>query len=70
MAKAKTQKRTAQHLEKAATDSSWKQGDLLELAIESLTDSGDGLGRWGSRVVLVNDTVTGESGEVRRTGAK
>ena len=70
MAKAKTQKRTAQHLEKAATDSSWKQGDLLELAIESLTDSGDGLGRWGSRVVLVPDTVPGDRVEVRLTEAK
>ncbi|MEM6502411.1 MAG: 23S rRNA (uracil(1939)-C(5))-methyltransferase RlmD [Cyanobacteria bacterium P01_C01_bin.89] len=69
MARAKTKKRTK---DSATSDigSSWKQGELLELAIESLADSGDGLGRWGDRVVFVPDTVPGDRVEVRLTVAK
>ncbi|MEM1204805.1 MAG: TRAM domain-containing protein [Acidobacteriota bacterium] len=52
------------------TQRPWKQGDLLELAIESLTDSGDGLGRWGDRVVFVPDTVPGDRVEARLLVAK
>ncbi|WP_338429696.1 23S rRNA (uracil(1939)-C(5))-methyltransferase RlmD [Synechococcus elongatus] len=38
----------------------WRQGDRLTLTIESLCDSGDGLGRAEGRVVFVPDTVPGD----------
>jgi 23S rRNA (uracil1939-C5)-methyltransferase len=38
----------------------WRQGELVEITISDLSDSGDGVGRLGQRVVFVPDTVTGD----------
>jgi 23S rRNA (uracil1939-C5)-methyltransferase len=38
----------------------YKQGDLVELEITDLNDGGEGVGRAGSLVVFVPDTVTGD----------
>ncbi len=38
----------------------WRQGDRVELTIESLSDSGDGVGRVNELVVFVPDTVPGD----------
>jgi 23S rRNA (uracil1939-C5)-methyltransferase len=38
----------------------WRQGELVEVIITDLSDSGDGVGRFGQRVVFVPDTVTGD----------
>jgi 23S rRNA (uracil1939-C5)-methyltransferase len=43
----------------------WQQGDLVEVTITDLSDSGDGVGRGGQRVVFVPDTVTGDRVRVR-----
>jgi len=41
-------------------DDLWKQGRLVEVAITDLSDTGDGVGRFGERVVFVPDTVVGD----------
>ncbi|MEA5573389.1 23S rRNA (uracil(1939)-C(5))-methyltransferase RlmD [Calothrix sp. UHCC 0171] len=38
----------------------WQQGELIEVEITDLTDTGDGVGRSGERVVFVPDTVPGD----------
>lgn len=38
----------------------WRQGDRVELTIETLSDSGDGVGRVNDLVVFVPDTVPGD----------
>ncbi len=38
----------------------WQQGQLIEVRIDSLSNSGDGVGRWQDRVVFVPDTVPGD----------
>ncbi|HLP87932.1 MAG TPA: 23S rRNA (uracil(1939)-C(5))-methyltransferase RlmD [Nostocaceae cyanobacterium] len=38
----------------------WQQGELIEVEITDLTDTGDGVGRWEQRVVFVPDTVPGD----------
>ncbi|NEP26925.1 23S rRNA (uracil(1939)-C(5))-methyltransferase RlmD, partial [Moorena sp. SIO3I6] len=43
----------------------WQQGQLIEVMITDLSDSGDGVGRLGNRVVFVPDTVTGDKALVR-----
>jgi 23S rRNA (uracil1939-C5)-methyltransferase len=43
----------------------WRQGELVEVLITDLSDRGDGVGRAGSRVVFVPDTVTGDRAVVR-----
>ncbi|WP_299415656.1 23S rRNA (uracil(1939)-C(5))-methyltransferase RlmD [Acaryochloris sp. IP29b_bin.148] len=42
--------------------STWKQGNLLELEITDLSPNGDGVGRWGEqqRVIFVPNTVPGD----------
>ncbi|MGB3509854.1 MAG: 23S rRNA (uracil(1939)-C(5))-methyltransferase RlmD [Microcoleaceae cyanobacterium] len=45
--------------EKLST-SAWQQGQLVEITITDLTDSGDGVGRYGQQVVFVPDTVPGD----------
>jgi 23S rRNA (uracil1939-C5)-methyltransferase len=45
--------------------SEWRQGQLVEVTITDLSDSGDGVGRFGQRVVFVPDTVTGDRVQVR-----
>lgn len=43
----------------------WQQGQLVEVLINDLSDSGDGVGRWGERVVFVPDSVPGDRALVR-----
>ncbi|AKG21847.1 23S rRNA (uracil(1939)-C(5))-methyltransferase RlmD [Calothrix sp. 336/3] len=43
----------------------WQQGELIELTIADLSDTGDGVGRWEERVVFVPDTVPGDRALVR-----
>ena len=45
--------------------SQWQQGQLVEVAIADLSDTGDGVGRWNERVVFVPDTVPGDRALVR-----
>ncbi len=47
------------------TESLWQQGQLVDVTITDLSDSGDGVGRIGQRVVFVPDTVTGDRVQVR-----
>lgn len=53
-----------------ATADHWQQGDLVEIAIADLNDSGDGVGRVGGRVVFVPDTVPGDRALVRLVRVK
>ena len=53
-----------------ASEKSWQQGQLLEVAIADLSNSGDGVGRWGERVVFVPDTVPGDRVQVRLVRVK
>lgn len=49
----------------------WKQGDLIEVTITDLSDTGDGVGRCGDdRVVFVSDTVPGDRAIVRLAHVK
>ncbi len=48
----------------------WRQGCLVEVTITDLSDGGDGVGRFGSRVVFVPDTVTGDRAMVRLVRVK
>jgi 23S rRNA (uracil1939-C5)-methyltransferase len=48
----------------------WQQGQLVEIEITDLSDSGDGVGRFGQRVVFVPDTVTGDRALVRLVRVK
>ncbi len=43
----------------------WQQGELVEVDITDITEGGDGVGRFGERVVFVPDTVTGDRALVR-----
>ena len=43
----------------------WQQGELIEVGITDLSDTGEGVGRLGGRVVFVPDTVTGDRALVR-----
>jgi len=49
----------------ASTPDVWQQGQLIEVTITDLSDSGDGVGRLGSQVVFVPNTVTGDQVLVR-----
>lgn len=53
-----------------APEPSWQQGMLVEVRITDLTDTGDGVGRVGQRVVFVPDTVPGDRVQVRLIRAK
>lgn len=46
-------------------NSPWQQGGILDVAIASLSVTGDGVGRWQERVVFVPDTVPGDRVRVR-----
>ncbi|MBD2774556.1 23S rRNA (uracil(1939)-C(5))-methyltransferase RlmD [Iningainema tapete] len=48
----------------------WQQGELIEVEITDLSDTGDGVGRWQDRVVFVPDTVTGDRVLVRLVHVK
>ncbi len=43
----------------------WQQGQLVEVMITDLNDTGDGVGRWDERVVFVPNTVLGDRVLVR-----
>ena len=43
----------------------WQQGQLVEVSITDLNDTGEGVGRLGGRVIFVPDTVTGDRVLVR-----
>jgi 23S rRNA (uracil1939-C5)-methyltransferase len=51
-------------------DAQWQQGDLVEVAIADLNDTGDGVGRVNGRVVFVPDTVPGDRVLVRLVRVK
>ncbi|NEP89360.1 MAG: 23S rRNA (uracil(1939)-C(5))-methyltransferase RlmD [Okeania sp. SIO2C2] len=46
------------------------QGQLVEITITDLTDSGDGVGRYGQKVIFVPDTVPGDRLLTRLTAVK
>ncbi len=48
----------------------WQQGQLVEIGITDLNDTGEGVGRVGGRVVFVPDTVTGDRILVRLVRVK
>lgn len=48
----------------------WQQGQLVEVDITDLNDTGSGVGRSGKRVVFVPDTVTGDRALVRLVQVK
>ena len=50
--------------------SNWQQGQLVEVAITDLTDTGDGVGRFNERVVFVPDTAVGDRILVRLVRVK
>ncbi|HIK27484.1 MAG: 23S rRNA (uracil(1939)-C(5))-methyltransferase RlmD [Oscillatoriaceae bacterium SKW80] len=43
----------------------WQQGQLVEIAIADLSDTGEGVGRFQQRVVFVPDTVPGDQALIR-----
>lgn len=51
-------------------ENEWQQGQLVEVEITDLTDTGDGVGRFGGRVVFVPDTVPGDRALVRLVRVK
>lgn len=48
----------------------WRQGELIEVTISDLSDTGDGVGRFDNRVVFVPDTVPGDRVIVRLINVK
>jgi 23S rRNA (uracil1939-C5)-methyltransferase len=42
------------------TNTVWRQGEVIEVEISDLSDTGDGVGRFDQRVVFVPDTVVGD----------
>lgn len=52
------------------TMTNWKQGELIEIEISDLNDTGDGVGRWQERVVFISDTVPGDRAIVRLVHVK
>lgn len=48
----------------------WQQGELVEVAIADLNDTGEGVGRVGKRVVFVPDTVPGDRALIRLVRVK
>ncbi|HEY9896441.1 MAG TPA: 23S rRNA (uracil(1939)-C(5))-methyltransferase RlmD, partial [Candidatus Sericytochromatia bacterium] len=49
----------------APAENPWQQGQVVDVTITDLSDSGDGVGRSHERVVFVPDTVTGDRVRVR-----
>jgi 23S rRNA (uracil1939-C5)-methyltransferase len=47
----------------------WQQGQLVEVTITDLNDTGEGVGRLEGRVIFVPDTVTGDRVLVRLVGS-
>ncbi|MEW6495632.1 MAG: 23S rRNA (uracil(1939)-C(5))-methyltransferase RlmD [Cyanobacteriota bacterium] len=57
-------------INKYPTPDSWQQGQLVEVVITDLNDTGEGVGRLEGRVVFVPDTVTGDRALVRLVRVK
>ena len=55
---------------RAPTSELWQQGQLVEVRITDLNDTGEGVGRLGGRVIFVPDTVTGDRALVRLVHVK
>lgn len=53
-----------------APEDLWQQGQLVEVSITDLNHTGEGVGRWGGRVIFVPDTVTGDRVLVRLVRVK
>ena len=53
-----------------SAEPAWEQGELVEVTIVDLNDAGEGVGRLGTRVVFVPDTVTGDRALVRLVRVK
>ena len=56
--------------ESTANPADWQQGKLVELTIDDLNHSGEGVGRWQGRVVFVPDTIPGDQIRVRLVRVK
>ncbi|MGB3494608.1 MAG: 23S rRNA (uracil(1939)-C(5))-methyltransferase RlmD [Elainellaceae cyanobacterium] len=54
----------------SASEHSWRQGAHIAVDIHDLSNRGDGVGRWGDRIVFVPDTVPGDRVDVRLTQVK
>jgi 23S rRNA (uracil1939-C5)-methyltransferase len=52
------------------TKTIWQQGELIEVTIADLSDTGDGVGRYDDRVVFIPDTVPGDRVLVRLVHVK
>ncbi|MBD2197070.1 MULTISPECIES: 23S rRNA (uracil(1939)-C(5))-methyltransferase RlmD [Calothrix] len=52
------------------TNTIWQQGELIEVTIADLSDTGDGVGRYDDRVVFIPDTVPGDRAIVRLVHVK
>ncbi len=52
------------------TKTVWQQGELIEVAIADLSDTGDGVGRYDQRAVFIPDTVPGDRAIVRLVHVK
>lgn len=48
----------------------WQQGQLIEVVINDLSDTGEGVGRWDERVVFVPDSVPGDRANIRLVRVK
>ncbi len=48
----------------------WQQGQVVEVSITDLSDTGEGVGRLGGRVIFVPDTVTGDRALIRLVRVK
>lgn len=53
-----------------ANVSHWQQGQVIDLVVDDLSNSGDGVGRWQERVVFVANAVPGDRLQVRLTRVK
>ncbi len=62
---AKTEPAETTSTEALPVEKQWQQGQVVEVTITDLSDSGDGVGRSHNRVVFVPDTVTGDRVQVR-----
>lgn len=50
--------------------SHWQQGQIVDITIDELSNSGDAVGRWQDRVVFVANAVPGDRLQVRLTRVK
>ncbi|NEQ96144.1 MAG: 23S rRNA (uracil(1939)-C(5))-methyltransferase RlmD [Cyanothece sp. SIO2G6] len=48
----------------------WTQGSIVRVTVDRLSNRGDGVGRWGDRVVFIPNAVPGDSLQVRLVRVK